>query len=130
MARADLGKGLEHSVVAAGVVELVGAIVGEEVVEGPAEEFVGVGGVESVEVVGIAERAPDEHGSAVSDIAGDEGIGQGWFADVSECGIYRVAEVERGIDERTVEVEDKKAGWNTEHAASVSTPLFCLRATR
>ena len=102
VARADFGESFEDAVVAAGVVELVGAVVGEEEVEGAAEEGVGVAGVEGVEVVRVAEGAADEHGGAVADVAGDEGIGQGRLADVGERCVYGVAEVEGGIDERAV----------------------------
>ena len=102
VARADFGEGFEDAVVAAGVVQLVGAVVGEEEVEGAAEEVVGLVGVEGVEVVGVAEGAANEHGGAVADVAGDEGVGQGRLADVGEGSVYGVAEVQRGIDERAV----------------------------
>ncbi len=123
VARADFGEGIEHAVVTAGVVELVGAVVGEEEVEGAAEEGVGVAGVEGVEVVRVAEGSADEHGGAVADVAGDEGIGQGRLADVGERCVYGVAEVEGGIDERAVEIEDKQAGRHTNHGASVAAPF-------
>ena len=126
VAGANLREGFEDAVVAAGVVELVGAVVGEEEVEGAAEEVVAVAGVEGVEIAGIAEGAADEHGGAVADVAGDEGIGQGRLADVDEGGVYGVAEVERGVDQRAVKIEDQQAGWNTNHGASVAAPLLDL----
>jgi hypothetical protein len=123
MAVADLGEGIEDAVVASGVVELMGSIVGEEEVEGAAEETVAVGGVEGVEVVGIAEGAADEHGGTVTDVAGDERIWKGRLADVGESCVDGVAKVEGGIDKRAVEVEDEQAGRHTNHGASVAAPL-------
>ena len=115
MARADGGEGLEYAVVAAGVVELVGAVVDEEVVEGAAEEVIAVAGMEGVEIVGVAEGAADEHGGAVADVAGDQRVGEGGLAYVLEGSVYGVAEVERGVDERAIKIKDQKAGWNTKH---------------
>jgi hypothetical protein len=87
------------------------------------KRVVGVVGVEGVEVVGVAEGAADEHGGAVADVAGDEGVGQGRLADVGEGGVDGVAEVEGGVDERAVEIEDEQTGRNTNHGASVSAPF-------
>ncbi len=130
VAGADLREGVEDAIVAAGVVELVSAIVGEEEVEGAAEEVVAVAGVEGVEIAGIAKSAADEHGSSVTDVTGDQGVGQGRLAYVDEGGVYGVAEVERGVDERTVKIEDQQAGWNTNHGASVAAPPLDLKPTR
>ena len=59
---------------------------------------------------GIAEGAADEHGDTVADVAGDDGLGEFGLAEVSECGVDGVAEVDAGVDEGAVEVEDEEAG--------------------
>ncbi len=115
MPRTYLGEGIEDAIVTAGVVELVGAVVGKKELKGTVKQIIVVRGMESVEIVGIAECATNEHGCAIADVAGNQRVGKGWFADVREGSVYGVAEVERGVDERAIEIKDQKARWNTKH---------------
>jgi hypothetical protein len=55
------------------------------------------------------EGAADEHGSAVSDEAGDDGEVEGRAAHVLEGGVDAVGEVAGGVDEGAVEIEDDEA---------------------
>ena len=71
--------------------------------------------------VGVAEGAADEHGDAVADVAGDDGVGELGLAEVGEGGVDGVAEVDAGVDEGAVEVEDEEAGDGVEgHTAMVA----------
>ena len=115
VARAYLRKRLENAVVATRIVQLVRAIVGEEELEGAAKEFIAVAGVQRIEIAGIAKRAPNQHRCTITDVAGDQCIGQRWFVDIRERCIHRVAEVERRINERAVEIKDEEAGRSTDH---------------
>ena len=58
---------------------------------------------------GVAEGAADEHGGAVADVAGDDGFGELGLAEVGEGRVDGVAEVDAGVDEGAVEVEDEEA---------------------
>jgi len=96
---------MEHVVVDAGEVELMDAVIVQEVFErGENVLFI-------VEVaLGIAEGTADQHGGTVTDVSGDEGVGQLRLAEVEERGIDGVAEVPAGVDQRAVEIEDKQTG--------------------
>jgi hypothetical protein len=59
---------------------------------------------------GVAEGATDEEGSSVTDVAGDDSFGKFRFAEVGERGVDGVAEIDAGVDEGAVEIEDKEAG--------------------
>ena len=58
---------------------------------------------------GVAEGPADEQGGAVADVAGDDGFGKCGLAEVLEGGVDGVAEVDAGVDEGAVEIEDEEA---------------------
>ena len=108
-------KGFDDAGVDIGVVEFVDAVVVEE-------EGQGFGDVLFVVDVafGVAEGAADEHGGAVADVAGDDGVGELRLAEVGEHGVDGVAEVDAGVDEGAVEIEDEEAGrWGGSMGQSV-----------
>jgi len=82
---ADGFEGGEDAGVGEGVVELVEAVPGDEVVVGLAElSFVMRGGIK---IRGVAEGPADEHGGAVSDVAGDDCVWEWRLAHVGEHGV-------------------------------------------
>ena len=69
---------------------------------------------------GVAEGSADEEGGSVADVAGDDGFGELGFAEVGEGGVDGVAEVDAGVDEGAVEIEDEEAwGWSGGHCLRV-----------
>jgi carbonic anhydrase len=58
---------------------------------------------------GVAEGAADEHGGSVADVAGDDGFGKRRLVEVGERGVDGVAEIDAGVDEGAVEIEDDEA---------------------
>ncbi len=101
---ADGFEGFDDAGVDVGVVELVDAVVVEEEGEG----FVDVLFVVDV-ALGVAEGSADEQGGSVADVAGDDGFGELGFAEVGEGGVDGVAEIDAGVDEGAVEIEDEEA---------------------
>jgi hypothetical protein len=55
---------------------------------------------------GVAEGAADEHGCSVSDVASDDGLWKLGLIEMGESSVDGVAEVNTGIDEGAVEIED------------------------
>ena len=51
-------------------------------------------------------RSANEHGGAVTDVAGNEFVREFWLVNVHEGGVDGVAEIARGIDECAVEVPE------------------------
>jgi hypothetical protein len=86
-----------NAIVDGGVIEFVGTVVSEEVVERLVEEVL---------VVGIAERATYEHGCTVSDVGSDDVAGEFGAMEVAESCVDGVNEVETGVDEGAIEIED------------------------
>ena len=70
---------------------------------------------------GVAEGAADEHGGAVADVAGNDGVGQRGLAEVCERSVDGVAEVDAGVDEGAVEIEDEEARGAERHGSSFAT---------
>jgi carbonic anhydrase len=69
---------------------------------------------------GVAEGSADEEGGSVADVAGDDGFGELRFAEVREGGVDGVAEVDAGVDESAVKVEDEETGrWFEGHSVRV-----------
>ena len=102
---ADGLEGLDGSGVDVGEVEFVDAVVVEEEGEGFGYKFF------VVEIAGgIAEGAADEHGGSVAEMAGDDGWRELGLAEVAEHGVDGVGEINAGVDEGAVEIEDEKAG--------------------
>lgn len=96
---------LEDAWVKMGVVEFVNAVVVEEEGEGCGYIFF------VVDVAfGIAEGPADEKGGTVADVAGNDGFGELGLAEVGEGGVDGVAEIDAGVDEGTVEIEDEEVG--------------------
>ena len=89
--------------VGVGVVELVLAVVVEEVLVGFAQKF--FAGLDPI--VG-GEGAANEGERTIADVCGDEFIGEMRAVEVFECGVDLVAKVLRGVDQGAVEVEDEK----------------------
>ena len=88
-----------------GEVEFVDAVVVEEEGESFGYKFF------VVEIAGgVAEGAADEHGGAVAEVAGDDGWRELGLAEVAEHGVDGVAEIDAGVDEGAVEIEDEEAG--------------------
>ena len=113
---ADGFEGFYDAGVDVGVVELVDAVVGEEEGEG----FFDVLFVMDV-AGGVAKGSADEHGDAVAYVAGDDGFGERGLAEVGEGGVDGVAEVDAGVDEGSVEIEDDEVGDGIErHIAMVA----------
>lgn len=63
---------------------------------------------------GVAEGTADEHGSSVANVAGDDRLWKRRFVEVVEGGVDRVAEVDAGVDQRAVKIEDDEAGKGSE----------------
>jgi carbonic anhydrase len=86
-------------------VQLVDAVVVEKVGQNFGDVFF------VVDVAfGIAEGAADEHGGSVADVAGDDGVGKRRLVEVCESGVDGVAEIDAGVDEGAVEIEDDEPG--------------------
>ena len=96
---ADRGEHGLDAIVSVGVVEFVDAVVGEEVLE----RF-----VYQMLVAGIAERPPDQGGSAVADVGGDAVAGEFGASEVLEHGVDGMDEIEAGVDQGAVEIEDEQ----------------------
>ena len=93
----------EDAGVEVGVVELVDAVIVEEECKGFGYVFF------VVDVAfGVAEGPADEKGGAVADVAGDDGFGELGLAEVGQGGVDGVAEIDAGVDEGAVEIEDKE----------------------
>jgi len=104
MRGADAFEGFDDAGVNVGEVEFVDAVVVEEEGEGFGYIFF------VVDVAfGVAEGSADEQGSAVADVARDDGLGECGLSEVDEGGVDGVAEVDAGIDEGAVEIEDEEA---------------------
>jgi ParB-like chromosome segregation protein Spo0J len=75
-----------------------------------------------VDVAGrVAEGAADEHGGSVADIAGDDGFGELGLAEMEEHGVDGVAEVDAGVDEGAIEIEDQETrGGEQRHVSMVA----------
>ncbi len=58
---------------------------------------------------GISYGAADEHGGTVADVVGDDGFRKFRFAEVDESGVDGVAEIDAGVNESAVEIEDDEA---------------------
>ena len=109
-------EGFDGAGVDVGVVELVDAVVAEEEGEGLVDVLfvVDVAG-------GVTERAADEHGDAIADVAGNDGLWELGFAEVGEGGVDGVAEVDAGVDEGAIKIEDDEARREAErHRAMVA----------
>ncbi len=105
MCGADGFEGFEDAWIDVGVVEFMDAVVIEEKCECFGYILL-VSGV----AFGIADGAADEHGGPVADVAGDDSFGEGGFAEVGKRGVDGVAEIDAGVDEGAVEIEDDEAG--------------------
>lgn len=93
----------ENTRVKVGVVQLMDAVVVEEVGEGLGHIFF------VVDVAfGVAEGTADKERGAIADVAGDDRFGQFGLAEVDEGGVDGVAEIDAGVDEGAVEIEDKE----------------------
>lgn len=77
---------------------------------------------------GVAESAANEQGSAVADIAGDDGLREFRLAEVGEGGIDGVAKVDAGVNEGAVEIEDDEAWWRDErmHFSHINRLARCM----
>src|SRR5689334_19424939 len=103
--------GFEYAGVEAGVVEFMDAVVVKEECQGFGYIFLVVN-----VALGVAEGAADEERGPVADVAGDDGFGEFRFAEVGKGGVDGVAEIDAGVDEGAVEVEDEEAGrWGEGH---------------
>ena len=102
---ADGFERFEDTGVKVGVVQLMDAVVVEEIGEGLGYILFVVG-----VAFGVAEGAADEKRGAVADVAGDDGFGEFGFAVVGEGGVDGVAEIDAGVDEGAVEIEDEEPG--------------------
>jgi len=111
---ADNFEGFEDARIDVGVVEFVDAIVVEEECECIGYILL-VGDV----TFGVADGAADEHGGSVADVTGDDGLGESGLAEVGEGGVDGVAEIDAGVDEGAVEIEDDEAGRGEGHASRV-----------
>jgi len=109
-------EGFEDAWVDVGEVEFVDAVVIEE--EGKGFGYI----LLVVDVAGrVAEGAADEHGGSVADIAGDDGFGELGLAEMEEHGVDGVAEVDAGVDEGAIEVEDQETwGGEQRHVSMVA----------
>jgi hypothetical protein len=89
----------------------VGAVVCQEKLEAAGEKIGSTGAAagRGVCVAGIAECSPDEHGRAVANVAGDQGVRQGIAANVGKRGVYRVTKIERRVNQGAVKIEDEEA---------------------
>lgn len=71
--------------------------------------------------LGIAEGTADKHGGSVAEVAGDHGFGEKWFIEVGEHGVDGVGEIDSGVDEGTVKVEDEETkGREMRHVAMLA----------
>lgn len=59
---------------------------------------------------GVAKSAADEEGGSVADVAGNDSFRKFRLAEVREGSVDGVAEIDAGVDESAVEIEDEKAG--------------------
>jgi hypothetical protein len=100
----DSFEGFEHARVDVGVVELVDAVVVEEKGDGFGYIFFVVN-----VAFGVAQSAADKQGNAIADVAGDDRFRQFGLAEVGESGVDGVAEIDAGVDEGAVQVEDDEA---------------------
>ena len=64
--------------------------------------------MDSHAVVVPSEGAPHQHGSSISDVGSHYFIGQLGTAKMPEHGVHRVNQVEPGIDQGAIEVEDQQ----------------------
>ena len=71
------------------------------------EEVDGVG--DDLFVLRIAQRAAHQHVHAISDVAGDDCIGQSMAAQVAERGVDAGYQIGARVDEGAVEVEGDEA---------------------
>jgi len=77
----------------------VDAVIGEEVVESILDQAF---------IAGIAEGAAHQHWGAVAYVGGDDIAGEFRASQVLEHGVYGVDEVEAGVDQGSVEIEDQQ----------------------
>jgi hypothetical protein len=127
MCGTDGRQGFEYARVEDGVVELMDTVVVEKECKGFGYIFF------IVDVaLGIAEGPADEERGSVADVAGDDGLGELRLAEVGAGGVDGVAEVDAGVDERAVEIEDEEAGrWGQGHCFRVIDSAWCkLLGTR
>jgi hypothetical protein len=102
------------------VVELVDAVISDEPGEGFGDECI-VMWVRLVgDEMGVGEGAADQDGGSVADVAGDDGLRQGGAAIVGEHGVDGVGEIDLGVDEGAVEVEDEEVRGAMEHGVDGS----------
>jgi carbonic anhydrase len=106
---ADSLEGFEYAGVNVGVVEFMDTVVVKE----ECKRFGYILLIGDV-AFGVADGAADEHGGSVADVAGDDGLGEGGLAEVGESGVDGVAEIDAGVDEGAVEIEDDEEGWEGE----------------
>src|SRR5271170_1604625 len=83
-----------------GVIELVFTVIVEEIAKRLLDKTF---------VIGVAQRAADQHSGAIADVGGDNVLRQLRTVEVNEHGIDRVHQVFSRIDKRAIEVEDQKA---------------------
>src|SRR5882724_8800657 len=98
-AGSQLSKRIDHVLVDISVIEFMLAIVGQKKIDGFGNQAF---------VVGVAERAADEHGSTVPDVGGNHIAGQLAFSVMPQHGIDGVGEVLAGIDECPVKVKNQQ----------------------
>ena len=90
----------DHPVIYGGVVELVDAVVAEEVLQRLGHESV---------ILRVAQRPPHQHSSAIADIGRDHLFRERGPAVIEEHGVDRLGEVFARIDEGSVKIEDDQA---------------------
>src|SRR5205814_6938512 len=92
-------QGREYTLIDIGVVELVLAVVIQEVLHGFANEMF---------IFGISKRAPHQHGSAIPDVAGDDVGGKLVPSKVAQHSIDGVCQVGAGVDQSAIEIKDQQ----------------------
>ena len=81
-----------------GVIELVFAIVSKEVVQAGAYQFL---------VAGFAAQGPaDQRGRSIAHVAGNHVVGQFRALHMPQRGIDRMHQIQPGVDQRAIKVED------------------------
>lgn len=106
---ADGFKRRDNAGIDVGEVQFVNSVVVEEI----CEDFGYIFFVVNV-AFGVAEGAADEHGSSVANVTGDDRFGERGSVEMSEGGVDGVAEVDAGVDQRAVKIEDDEAGKGSE----------------
>ncbi len=109
-ALADGGEGFKNTWIEGGEIQLVDLVVGDKPVQGFVDEGVVVRVGFVVDEVGVGERAADERGGSVADVGGDGFRVEFGFAEVLESRVDGVGEIDLGVDEGSIEVEDEETG--------------------